>query len=80
MRVPLELEIALNAPIGPQRLADDTVVLDEDGNHSASSAQLVPTPCEISGRLIESDERDWYAISARRGEVLYLEGLGQRIQ
>ena len=31
MGVPLELEIALNAPIGPQRLADDTVVFDEGG-------------------------------------------------
>lgn len=29
--VPRELEIALNAPIGPHRVADDTVVIDEDG-------------------------------------------------
>lgn len=31
MRAPRELEIALNAPIGPQRLHDDTIVIDEDG-------------------------------------------------
>ena len=31
MRVPRELEIALNAPIGPQRWADDTLVIDRGG-------------------------------------------------
>jgi hypothetical protein len=31
MRVPRELEIALNGPIGPQRLYDDTIVVDEGG-------------------------------------------------
>lgn len=31
MRVPRELEIVLNGPIGPQRLRDDTVVIDEGG-------------------------------------------------
>lgn len=31
MRVPHELAIVLNAPIGPQRLHDDTLVIDEDG-------------------------------------------------
>jgi ribosomal protein S18 acetylase RimI-like enzyme len=31
MRVPRELEIVLNGPIGPQRWADDTVVIDEGG-------------------------------------------------
>lgn len=31
LRVPRELEIVLNGPIGPQRLRDDTVVIDEDG-------------------------------------------------
>jgi ribosomal protein S18 acetylase RimI-like enzyme len=31
MRVPRELEIVLNGPIGPQRLRDDTIVIEEDG-------------------------------------------------
>ncbi len=31
MGVPRELQIALNAPLGPQRLAADTVVIDRDG-------------------------------------------------
>jgi len=31
MRVPRELEIVLNGPVGPQRLRDDTIVIDEGG-------------------------------------------------
>jgi len=31
IRVPRELEIALNGPVGPQRLRDDTIVIDEGG-------------------------------------------------
>jgi ribosomal protein S18 acetylase RimI-like enzyme len=31
MRIPRELEIVLNAPVGPQRLHDDTIVIDRDG-------------------------------------------------
>jgi Acetyltransferase (GNAT) domain len=30
-RVPRELEIALHAPIGPHRISDDTIVIDQDG-------------------------------------------------
>jgi len=31
MKVPHELEVVLNGPIGPQRLRDDTIVIDENG-------------------------------------------------
>lgn len=31
LRVPRELEIVLNGPVGPQRLRDDTIVIEEDG-------------------------------------------------
>ncbi len=41
MRVPRELEIALNAPIGPQRWAEDTVVIDENGWYRT----LTPSSC-----------------------------------
>ena len=41
MRTPRELEIVLNGPIGPQRIRDDTIVIDSDGwyrtlTHSAT--------------------------------------------
>ena len=61
-------------------VADVPVVLDGADNHSPSSAQKLAIPCEVSGQLVERDERDWFAIDARRGEVFFVEGFGQRIQ
>lgn len=60
-------------------VTDVPVVLDDDGNHSPSSAQEIVVPCEVSGQLVAGDERDWFAIQARRGEVFFLEAFGQRI-
>ena len=60
-------------------VSDVPVVLDQTDNHSPSSAQEIDIPCEVSGQLVAGDERDWFAIDVRRGEVLYIEALGQRI-
>lgn len=60
-------------------VTDVPVVLAQDSNHSPSSAQEIVVPCEVSGQLIAGDEQDWFAISARRGEVFFIEALGQRI-
>jgi hypothetical protein len=61
-------------------LTDAPVILDRLDNHSPSTAQEIPCPCEVSGQLTAGDERDWFAIQAKRGEVFYVEALGQRIQ
>ena len=61
-------------------VTDVPVVLDRDDNHSSALAQEIVVPCEVSGQLVTGDERDWFAISARRGEVFFIEALGQRIQ
>ncbi len=60
-------------------VTDVPVVLDRDDTHSPSSAQEIVAPCEVSGQLVAGDERDWFAIAARRGEVFFFEALGQRI-
>ncbi len=60
-------------------VTDAPVVLDHSDNHSPASAQHIDYPCEVSGQLMAGDERDWFAIDARRGEVLFIEGMGQRI-
>ncbi len=61
-------------------LTDAPVVLDRDDNHSPALAQEIVVPCEVSGQLAASDERDWFAIPARRGEVFFIEAFGQRLQ
>jgi hypothetical protein len=63
-------------PIG---LTDQPVVVESSANHTPAAAQPIDFPCEVSGQLIGGDERDWYSIEARRGEVLWLEAFGRRI-
>ncbi len=60
-------------------VTDAPVIADRGGNHSPESAQDLSVPCDVSGQLASGDECDWFALSARRGEVYYLEALGQRI-
>lgn len=50
------------------------------GNHSGETALPIPVPCEVSGQLTGGDESDWFEFQANRGEVFYIETLGQRIQ
>lgn len=61
-------------------LSDVSVVLDRDDNISSATAQTLEVPCEVSGQLATGRECDWFAVQARRGEVLHIEAFGQRIQ
>lgn len=61
-------------------LSDVPVVADRGANNSAATAQEVTLPCEVSGQLVGGDERDWFAFYARRGEVVFVEAFGQRLQ
>jgi hypothetical protein len=36
-------------------------------------------PCEIAGRIEKKGDVDWYAFSARKGEVVTIEAMGERI-
>jgi hypothetical protein len=55
------------------------VVLDAGGNDSADSAQEVPVPCEIAGRIETKNDRDWYAFQARKGDTYSIELYGARL-
>lgn len=58
---------------------DVPVMLERDNNHAPTSAQEIVVPCEVSGQLAAGDECDWFSFAAARGEVLYIEGFGERI-
>lgn len=60
-------------------LTDVPVVRDPVGNQTAAAAYTIAVPCEVSGQLLAGDEQDWYAVTAQRGEVLWLEAYGERI-
>ncbi len=61
-------------------LTDVPVLVDRGENTSLVAALEVAVPSEFCGQLAEGEERDWFALQARRGEVLFVEALGQRIQ
>lgn len=60
-------------------LCDTTIVDDDDHNQTHAQAQDIEFPCEIAGQLLTPGEEDWFAIRVRRGEVLWFEGFGERI-
>ena len=60
-------------------LSNIAISLDQSDNHAPESAQIVSVPCQLSGQLADAGEQDWFATDVQRGEVLHLEGFGQRI-
>jgi len=61
-------------------LTDVPVIQEDPDVDVAHDVRRLTIPCEVSGQLIDGDERDWFAFDARRGEVIYLEAAGQQIQ
>ncbi len=60
-------------------IAHDKVVLDEGANDDWTKAQLVSTPCEVDGWFEKARDRDWYRFTAKKGERLSVEILGDRL-
>jgi hypothetical protein len=55
------------------------VVLDNENNDTPETAQEVPVPCEIAGRIEKKRDRDWYSFTAKKGEVYSIEVYAQRL-
>ena len=59
--------------------AHNPVVLDNDANDTMETAQEVTPPCEIAGRFEKLRDRDWYAFTAKKGDVYNIELLSGRL-
>jgi hypothetical protein len=60
-------------------LADGPITLDNDAAHDgAKRAQPITLPCALAGRFLRSREIDWYRLSAKKGQLLWIEGVGER--
>ena len=55
------------------------VVLDNEANDTPETAQEINLPCEVAGRIEKRGDRDWYAFTARKGEVYSVEVFGERL-
>ena len=60
-------------------VSDVPVIAATADNHLPDHAQEIAVPSTVSGQLTDGDERHWYAVRARRGEVFWLEAFGERI-
>jgi hypothetical protein len=60
-------------------LAKAPVVLDQGGNDTPATAQAVPLPCAIAGRIEARRDRDWYTFDAKKGEVYTIEAVGDQL-
>lgn len=60
-------------------LARAPVVLDNEANDSLESAQTVPLPCEIAGRIESKNDRDCYKFTAKKGQALTIEVFADRL-
>jgi hypothetical protein len=55
------------------------LVVEAEPNDTADKAQKVTTPCEVVGRIDHRHDRDWYSFAAKKGDVLYLDLLSDRL-
>ena len=61
-------------------VADSAPILDNEDNDSVEKAQNVPVPCDICGRFEKRGDRDHYAFTAKKGEVVVIEGFADRLR
>ena len=55
------------------------VVLENNANNTQETAQEVPIPCEIAGKIEKRKERDWFAFNAKKGDLYNIEILSDRL-
>jgi hypothetical protein len=54
-------------------------VLENDAHGTPETAQEVPLPCEIAGRIEKKRDRDWYSLTLKKGDIYNIEVLSDRI-
>jgi hypothetical protein len=55
------------------------VVVDAGNNDQQGKAQQIPAPCVIAGRIDTRGDKDWYAFSAKKGQVFHIEAFSERL-
>jgi hypothetical protein len=55
------------------------VVLETEPNDTPETAQKIPLPCEVAGRIDKRHDRDWYSFTAKKGDVFNIDLLSDRL-
>lgn len=56
-----------------------SVVLDDGDNDTQAKAQKISVPCTIAGRIEKKGDRDWYAFTAKKGQIFHIDAFGDRL-
>jgi hypothetical protein len=77
-------EYRLQAPAGPSNpslitYAKAPVVIENDNNDTPETAQELPVPCEVAGRIDRKGDRDWYVIHCKKGDTYIFELFSHRL-
>ena len=61
-------------------LSPAKVVLESSGKHgSPETAEAIPVPCDVAGRIDRRYDRDFYKFAAKKGDVYVLEAVAERM-
>ncbi len=60
-------------------VAHNPVVLDNGANDTMDTAQEVTPPCEIAGRFEKLHDLDWYAFTAKKGDIYNIDLQSERL-
>jgi len=76
-------EYRLTGPHGasnavPIFLTDAKVVTEKEGNDKPESAEPIPVPCEVAGRIGMRNDRDFYQLTAKKGDELLFELIAEQ--
>jgi hypothetical protein len=64
----------------PVYFAREKVVVKKNaGGTKADTAEAVPVPCEVAGMIHRKNDRDWYKIEGKKGDVLMVELAAERV-
>jgi hypothetical protein len=55
------------------------VILENEPNDTPETAQAINIPCDVTGRIDKTHDRDWYAFSAKKNDVFSIEIVGERL-
>lgn len=51
----------------------------EAGNDKPDTAEAIPVPCDVVGRVDRRYDKDWFAFTAKKGETYFIELFADRI-
>jgi hypothetical protein len=79
------IEFRLPTPAGPANpvslyyAAAPKVLVEQEPNNNAKSAQKIAVPCEVAGQFYPERDFDWVEFEAKKGQVFWIEVISNQL-